>query len=259
MSAERGVHTMVARWRRLLARASTLQIALGLLAGLSMLAALPLSGQRALLLSVAAVCLLLATFDYAMDGSGNDPHEAVLTAHTELMADIKRELHLNDDGWYVPTEAGEVRRWYASAEVTASPPPVPIPAGTFHDGETAGVSVPTVGWALVEQTQEALPSGDADEAIEEALGLCQQTGLVTEWETERRSGDENAEAMFDIRVRATAGRPEDSSDDFAMSLLGTVVADITGRPVQVVADEIERRPQTVTVRVLSGEQLMPSS
>jgi hypothetical protein len=121
------------------------------------------------------------------------------------------------------------------------------------------VSVPTVGWALVEQTQKTLPSGDADEAIEEALGLCQRTGLVTEWEAERRSGDENAEAMFDIRVRATAGRPEDSSDDFAMSLLGTVVADITGRPVQVVADEIERRPQTVTVRVLSGEQLMPSS
>jgi hypothetical protein len=258
MSAQRGVRT-VARWRRLLARASTLQIALGLLAGLSMLAALPLSGQRALLTAVAAVCLLFAVFDYAMGGSGNNLDEAVLTAHTKLIADIERELHLDDDGWYVPTEAGEIRRWYASAEVNASPPPAPIPAGTFHDGELAGVSVPTVGWALVEQTQKTLPSGDADEAIEEAVRLCRRTGLVTEWETERRTGDENAEAMFNIRVRVTTGRPEDSSDDFAMSLLGTVVAGITECPVQVVPEETERRPQTVTVRVLSGGQRTPSS
>jgi hypothetical protein len=242
---------MASRWEHLFAQVSSLQLALGLLTVLSLLAAVVLAEQRTLLLAVAAVCLLFVVFDYAMRGSGHSVSAAAVTAQAELISDIERELHLDSDGWYVPTEGGTVRRWHASTELSAAPPPVPLPAGVFHDGEIAGVSVPTIGWALLAQTDPELPSGEANTAIEEALTICQRTGLVTEWETEARTTGQNSETAFDIRLTCSGSMPGDEGSDLTLSLLGTAIADIAGSPVQLTVNNAEQQRRVVRVRVLS--------
>jgi hypothetical protein len=245
---------MASRRERLLAQASSLQVGLGFLTVLSVLAAVVLAEQRTLLLAVAAVCLLFVAFDYAMRSSGHSLSAAAVSAQADLIADIEHELHLDSDGWYVPTEGGTVRRWHASAELSAAPPPDPLPAGAFHDDERAGVSVPTIGWALLEQTDTELPSGEASTAIEEALTICRRTGLVTQWETEARTAGQHPESVFGIRVTCSKSVPEDERIDPALSLLGTAIAGIASSPVQLTVDDAEQRQRVVRIRVLSGER-----
>jgi len=235
---------------QLTARVSCLQVGLSLVATLSLLIAVPLAGQRPLLLAVAVVCLLFILFDYAMSGATHSLSEAAATAHAELVADIERELHLDSDSWYVPTESGAVRRWHASTEASASSPPMPLPSGAFHDAELAGVSVPTIGWALLQQTDVTVSSNDATEAIEEALTVCQQTELVTEWALENHTMAEKSTSVFDIRVTMS----RDGTETFILSLLGTTTASVSGCPIQVVVTGAEQRQRSVTVRVLSSGQ-----
>jgi hypothetical protein len=244
---------------RLLAQASSLQLALGFLTVLSLLAAVVLAEQRTLLLAVAAVCLLFVVFDYAMRGSGHSRSAAAVSAQADLLADIQRELHLDGDGWYVPTEDGTVRRWHASTEVSATYPPAPLPAGAFHDDEIAGVSVPTIGWALLAQTDAELPSGEVSTAVEEALTICRQAGLVTEWETEARTTGQHSESVFDIRLTCSKSVPEDERINPALSLLGTAIAGIAASPVQLTVTDAEQRTQVVRIRVLSGERKAASA
>jgi hypothetical protein len=182
-----------------------------------------------------------------------------VSAQADLLADIERELHLDSDGWYVPTEGGTVRRWHASTELSAAPPPAPLPAGAFHDGEIAGVSVPTIGWALLEQTDAELPAGEASTAIEEALTICRQTGLVTEWETEARTAGQHSESVFDIRLTCSKSVPEDERIDPALSLLGTAIASVSASPVQLTVTGAEQRTQVVRIRVLSRERKATSA
>jgi hypothetical protein len=245
---------MASRRERLLAQASSLQLALGFLTVLSLLAAVVLAEQRTLLLAVAAVCLLFVVFDYAMRGSGHSLSAAAVSAQADLIADIERELHLDSDGWYVPTEGGTVRRWHASTELSAAPPPAPLPAGAFHDDEIAGVSVPTIGWAFLDQTDAELPSGEADQAIEDALTICRQTGLVSEWETEIRTAGQHSETVFDIRLTYSGSVPGDERSTLTLSLLGTAIAGIATSPVQLTVADAEGRRRTVRVHVLSSGQ-----
>jgi hypothetical protein len=259
MSPDTDSHTMASRWERLLAQASSLQLALGFLTVLSLLAAVVLAEQRTLLLAVAAVCLLFVVFDYVMRGSGYSVSAAAVTARAKLIVDIKRELYLDDDGWYVPTEDGTVRRWHASTEVSATYPPAPLPAGVFHDDEIAGVSVPTIGWALIEQTDVELPSGEASTAVDEGLTVCRQAGLVTEWETEPRTAGQHSESVFDIRLTCSRSVSEDERIDPALSLLGTAIAGVAASPVQLTVTDAEQRTQVVRIRVLSGERKVASA
>ncbi|WP_136601228.1 hypothetical protein [Salinigranum halophilum] len=259
MSSDVAARTVASRRERLLAKASSLQLALGLLTVLSLLAAVVLAEQRALLLAVAAVCLLFVVFDYAMRGSGHSLSAAAMTAQADLIADIERELHLDSDGWYVPTEGGTVRRWHASTGLSAAPPPAPLPAGAFHDDEIAGVSVPTIGWALLEQTDAELPSRQASTAIEEALTICRRTGLVTEWETEARTAGQHSESVFGIRLTYSGSVPRDERIDLTLSLLGTAIAGIAASPVQLTVNDAEQRRRVVRIRVLSsGRQAAPA-
>jgi len=259
MSPDADARTMASRRERLLAQASSLQLALGFLTVLSLLAAVLLAEQRTLLLAVAAVCLLFVVFDYAMRGSGHSLSAAAVSAQADLIADIERELHLDSDGWYVPTEGGTVRRWHASTELSAAPPPAPLPAGAFHDDEIAGVSVPTTGWALLEQTDAELPSEQASTAIEEALTICRRTGLVTEWETEARTAGQHSESVFGIRLTYSGSVRGDERSDLTLSLLGTAIAGITTSPVRLTVDDAEQRRRVVRIRVLSGgRQVAPA-
>lgn len=255
MSPDVEARTMASRRERLLAQASSLQLALGFLTVLSLLAAVVLAEQRTLLLAVAAVCLLFVVFDYAMRGSGHSLSAAAVSAQADLIADIERELHLDGDGWYVPTERGTVRRWHASTELSAAPPPAPLPAGAFHDDEIAGVSVPTIGWALLEQTDAELPSREASTAIKEALTICRQTGLVAEWETEARTAGQHSESVFGIRLTYSGSVSGDDRSDLTLSLLGTAIAGIAASPVQLTVDDAEQQRRVVRVRVLpDGKQ-----
>jgi hypothetical protein len=209
-----------------------------------------LAAQRTLLLAVAAVCLLFVVFDHAMRGSGHPLSAAAVSARADLIADIERELHLDSDGWYVPTEGGTVRRWHASAEQSAAPPPAPLPAGAFHDDEIAGVSVPTIGWALLEQSDAELPSGRANTAVEEALTICRQAGLVTEWKTETRTTGPRSESVFGVQLTCSGSVPGDGGSSFTLSLLGTAVAGIAASPVQLTVTDAEQRRRVVRIRVL---------
>jgi hypothetical protein len=228
-------------------------LALGFLTVLSLLAAVVLAEQRTILLAVAAVCLLFVVFDHAMRGSSHSVPAAAVSAQAELIADIKRELHLDSEGWYVPTEKGTIRRWHASTELGTEPPPVPIPTGMFHDGEIAGVSVPTVGWKLLNQTDAEIQSEDMTTAIEEALTICQRTGLVTRWETETRTTGQNSETVFDIRMTYPRPVPEDDESELTLSLLGTAMSAIVTSPVQLVINNVEQQRREVEVRVLSDK------
>lgn len=259
MSPDAEARTMASSRERLLAQASSLQLALGFLTVLSLLAAVVLAEQRTLLLAVAAVCLLFVVFDYAMRGSGHSLSAAAVSAQADLIADIERELKLNDDGWYVPTENDTVRRWHASTEVSATYPPDPLPTGALHDDEIAGVSVPTIGWALIEQADAELPSGGANAAVDEGLTICRQAGLVTAWETETNSAGQHSESVFDIRLTCSKSVPEDERIDPALSLLGTAIAGIAASPVQLTVDDVEQRIQVVRIRVLSGERKATSA
>ncbi|WP_143165361.1 hypothetical protein [Halobaculum gomorrense] len=259
MSPDVDARTMASRRERLLAQASSLQVALGFLTVLSLLAAVVLAEQRTLLLAVAAVCLLFVVFDYAMRGSEHSLSAAAMTAQADLIADIERELHLDSDGWYVPTEGGTVRRWHPSTEVSATYPPDPLPTGAFHDDEIAGVSMPTIGWALLEQTDAELPSEQASTAIEEALTICRRTGLVTAWETEARTTGHHSESVFNIRLTCSGSLPGDEGSDPALSLLGTAIAGIAASPVRLTVTDAEQRRRVVRIRVLSGERTAASA
>jgi hypothetical protein len=119
--------------------------------------------------------------------------------------------------------------------------------------------MPTIGWALLEQTDAELPPGGASTAIEQALKICRQTGLVTKWETEARTTGQHSEFVFDIRLTCSNSVPEDERIDPALSLLGTAIASVSASPVQLTVTDVEQRTQVVRIRVSSRERKAASA
>lgn len=251
MSVESDDSPVPPRRDRLVTLVSPLQAALGLLMGVSGLGAVLFAGQRTVLLAVAVVCLLLISFDAAM-GRSSPPHRtAAVTAHTELITELERELRLNNDGWYAPTETGSIRCWYASTGEESQTPPVPLPEGLFHDDENAGVAIPPIGWEIIEQTDDPLPTQELLPGIKTALTTCQQAGLISEWKFESYPSEDSDQSESTIRLTDTSPAPSSADGTLILSLLGTATATILEQPVQVTLSDINRRERTVILRVSS--------
>ncbi len=232
---------------------SPLQAALGLISIVSAVLAVVLTDQRELLIAVVSVCLLLTSFDYAMRNQPPSNRDAVIAARRDLMDGIKQELRLNDNGWYTPTETGTVRCWYPSAAQADTAPPNPLAAETFQDHESAGVAVPTVGWEIIEQMTGSLPQTQRRQAIDEALKLCRQRDLVSEWNIERRR-TEAASATMDIRLEEPRARQTSADGAILVSLLGAAVAAMVERPVQARLADSDGPGRVVVLQILSRER-----
>jgi hypothetical protein len=232
---------------------SPLQAALGLISIVSAVLAVVLTDQRELLIAVVSVCLLLISFDYAMRNQPPSNRDVVVAARRDLVDSIKRELRLDDNGWYTLTETGNVRCWYPSAAQDDTAPPNPLAAETFQDHESAGVAVPTVGWKIIEQTTGSLPQTQTPQAIEEALELCRQRELVSEWDIEERRA-EAASTTIDIRLKEPRAKQTSADGAIVVSLLGAAVAAMVERPVQARLADSDGPGRVVVLQILSRER-----
>jgi hypothetical protein len=230
---------------------------LGVLAVVAMLAAIPLAGERPVLMVIAAVAVALLAFDRSMKRQPGALDESLVRAQVELLAGLIEELQLESEGWYLPTEEATIRRWYPSADRPTTLPEPPVSAVTLTQGDAAGLYAPTIGTTILEQPE--VPSADRPlaprRAIRLTLDCCSERSLVGEASIESTERVRESRMRTDSVVTAPSGRPSDEWQFVLESVLGAGVADLTGAPVQITTDPGRDADHLELAVTVAGERL----
>ena len=199
--------------------------------------AIPLQGERSVLVAIAGVSGIMTVFATMLAGSAPSTTAASERARQTLITGLQDDLYLATDGWYVPAD-GAVRFWIPSTETTDTVPDGLL-TGTLHRGHAAGLTVPPVGAAVVDATDGALPTTDSTEdAVSTALSVCSQLGLLTEW-----TFVEQVDAPGAVHVSVAAPHSDvqpvaaQGTDTLLQSVVGTVVAKTRETAVRVRLDD----------------------